>query len=443
MLAGYREKIDIIYIDPPYNTKEMQSYADKFGRDGWLSMMKERLELARDLLTNEGVIFISLDDNEQAYLKILMDEIFGEQNFICNFIWEKNYQRKNHKGSMISINHDYIICYKKNNLEEFLRVNRTKKSDSNYKYDDNDGRGLYERSALTFEGQKGYDIKWNGKIYKEGNPSGWRFSEEDMYKLIKDNRIYLPANDKQVPRLKSYLNEKQGLITWTILNHNYEQHSNNKISYNSVLCFKNVGQNDDNQIHLDSIFGGERVFKHPKGIKLIKYLIKLVPNNEKAIILDFFAGTGTTGESVMSLNKEDNGNRKFILATNNEFIKKKENSKLIVTNKRISEVCYERLYRIMTGNAQKWKKNFTLKHEPYLKETLNYYDIKTKSVFLDKQTINTKAITEMIKDINNAYGWLAKDLNPLKINEENWFDQLAFLLTNANVALQDKNTKKQ
>ena len=362
----HRNQIDIIYIDPPYNTEaahnegntrttkqgDYQShfesveesvkntekvansrnklkYRDKFARTGWLNMMKQRLDLARSLLTNRGVIFVSIDDHEQAYLKILMDEIFGEDNFICNFIWQKTYARKNN-NNFVSDNHDYVLCYRKsNNLNKFGRLPRTIENNKNYKYDDRDGLGPYRLIDLTVKPGKKYVIKIDGKEYKSAKNRGWSRSKEEMEKLIKKKLIVIPKDSEKRLSLKKYLRKAGPIISNTILNH------------------KLVGHTDENQKLLNQIFSDKQgqTFDYPKGPKLIKYLVKLVPNNEKAIILDFFAGSGTTGHAVMELNREDQGKRQFILVTNNE-------------NNIAENVTYERLHRIIKGQTTEGKTNF-------------------------------------------------------------------------------------
>ena len=293
-------------------------------------MMKERLELTRDLLTERGVIFVSIDDHEQAYLKVLMDEIFGEDNFICNFIWEKIYAPKS-INRFVSDNHDYILCYRKStNLNNFRRwLPRTAKNNKPYKYNDNDGRGFYRLDNLTIKNGQKYEITVNGKKYKSAKHAGWLYHKEKMERLIQENRIKIPDASHKRLSLKRYLSDVGPLISKTILSH------------------KLVGHTDGNQKLLDQIFSDreKRTFNYPKGPKLIKYLIKLVPNNENAIILDFFAGSGTAGHAVLELNREDQGKRQFILVTNNE-------------NNIAENVTYERLHRIIKGQTTEGKTNF-------------------------------------------------------------------------------------
>ncbi|MSS44023.1 site-specific DNA-methyltransferase [Anaerosalibacter bizertensis] len=321
---SYHGKIKMIYIDPPYNTGKDFVYKDNY-RDNmknylefteqvdeeghklstntdtsgryhtdWLNMMYPRLRLARNLLTDDGVIFISIDDNEVHNLRKICDEVFGEDNFVANFIWQKTYSTKNN-NKYVSEDHDYILCFSKDigKINQFNRLARTKESDRYYKYDDNDGRGLYRLDNITAAGQRGYDIEYNGKTYKEPYPSGWRFKEETMYKLIKDNRIYLPEDADKRPQVKRYLNEQEGLISKTI------------------LPYELVGHTDSANRKLFNLLQ-DKLFDYPKPVELMKYLCALVSNKD-SIILDFFSGSSTTAHAVMDLNAEDGGNRKFIM----------------------------------------------------------------------------------------------------------------------------------
>ena len=362
MITCYKS-IDVIYIDPPYNTGGSDlTYEDKFSKNAWLNMMKQRMEITYQLLSDDGVIFVSLDDNMQAYFKVMMDGIFGEENFICNFIWEKNYSLKNN-NKFVSENHDYVLCYAKNKnyLNHFGRLDRTDENNELYKYDDYDGRGKYRLGDLTTKGLKGYSIIHNGIEYKEKAPNGWRFNEDEMNNKIKNNEIYFPKKPNGIPQLKRYLRDVEGVISATI------------------LPYTLVGHTDENQKILDSIIDftekGNRKFNYPKGTKLIKYLINLCPKKDHQIILDFFAGSGTTGQAVLELNKEDGGNRQFILCQvdtskkNDKGKEIKENAKS-ETTKQLTlddldeqdkkerpklniayDVCYERLYRITTGKG--------------------------------------------------------------------------------------------
>lgn len=336
---AYSSKIKMIYIDPPYNTgSDGFVYNDSFNFDvetfmrlsgldkeeaekvlnytkskrnshsAWLTFMYPRLYIARELLKDDGVIFISIDDNEQAQLKLLCDQIFGEENFIADFIWEKTYSPKNN-NKFASTNHDYVLSYakNKNTLQQFNKLERSEKQNEFYKYNDEDGRGWYGRDNLTMNKKRGYDIVWNNRTYKEPK-NGWRFAKEKMYELIKDNRIYLPESEAGVPRLKRYLNEVGGVVTKTI------------------LPYSEVSHTDKAKKDLDDLLK-PGVFDYPKPTKLISRLCQLVLSNyNNDIIIDFFSGSSTTADAVMQLNAEDNGNRKFIMVQLPEEIDEK-NSK--------------------------------------------------------------------------------------------------------------------
>ena len=410
LLLTHRNQIDIIYIDPPYNTEAAHSegntrttqkgdykshfesnesvkaveekikntrsklnYRDKFSRTGWLNIMKERLELAKNLLTNVGVIFVSIDDSEQAYLKVLMDEIFGENNFICNFIWEKTNSIKNN-SDFISENHDYILCYRKSSdLKKFNGLSRTTKNNKVYKYEDEDGRGPYQSIRLTVKDGRKYDVVINGITYSPGE-NGWGPTEEKMQKLIRENRIIIPKNKSRLLRLKGYLSEAKPIISKTI-----------------ISDYALVGRNDENKRLLNKeIFKDkkERQFYFPKGTKLIKYLIKLVPNNENATILDFFAGSGTTGHAVMELNRKDQGKRQFILITNNE-------------NKIAENITYERLHRIIKGYGTDGENDFKWlqKNQPFENNNLRVFGLKYRDVSFrtNLDNLEAEAIQELQK----------------------------------------------
>ncbi|WP_235666086.1 site-specific DNA-methyltransferase [Mycoplasmopsis pulmonis] len=352
-------------------------YRDRFSRNGWLNMMNERLTLARKLLSDDGIIFVSIDDNEQAYLKVLMDEIFGEENFISNFIWEKNYSSKNNV-KFVSVNHDYILCYARNKLflDKLNRINRTELNNKLYRYNDNDGKGLYRISDLTKNNSKNrFAIEHNGKKYFSKN-NGWIYSKEKIDKLIEENKIWFPHNENGIPGLKRYLSEMEGVVSKTI------------------LPYQLVGHTDENQRYLDTIISpndenGEKVFKYPKGTKLIKYLINLYPNKD-AKVLDFFAGSGTTGHAVLELNREDGGKRTFTLVTNNE-------------NNIAMNVTHERLHRIIQGKSTKGESNFKWleKNKPFINTNLNIFKIDYFDVSIESANDLSKMIDIFRKSLRD------------------------------------------
>ncbi|MFP6207642.1 site-specific DNA-methyltransferase [Helicobacter pylori] len=345
--SAYSEKIKMIYIDPPYNTtNENFIYPDNFRQDyqkilrevglmeidengeeieseslkffknnqgskthsGWLSFMLPRLKLARDLLKEDGVIFISIDDNECANLKILCDEIFGEDNFVNTIIWEKKYSPQNHT-KWFSDNHDFILLYAKDKeIWRPILLPRTSEMNARYKNLDNDERGVWKSSDLSV----GSAVERN--IYPIFNPytkqeiypphgRSWVYSQEKLQELIADNRIFFPTSGSGVPCYKRFLNEvKQGTTPLTIWK------------------YAEVGHTQDAKREIKEIFDGQALFDTPKPKALLKRILE-ISTQENDIILDFFAGSGTTAHAVMELNAEDKGNREFILVQIDEEIK--------------------------------------------------------------------------------------------------------------------------
>ena len=337
LLPRYSGKVKCIYIDPPYNTgNEDWKYNDNVNspqikewlnktvgtddlerHDKWLCMMWPRLQLLKELLSGDGVIFISTDDNEQHRLRTMMDEIFGENNFITNIIWQKKYAPAN-DAKYFSDNHDFILCYVKNrengnNETTIWKRNllpRTEKQDKLYKYDDKDGKGPWRTGDLSV---KSYSSEYDyiitnpntGKHYKPPQGSCWRTSKEKMRLWIKEKRIFFGKDGKGAPQLKRYLNEVQaGLVPLTI------------------WTYDEVGHTDFARKEIKEIFHDKQnPFDNPKPSKLICRLIQ-IGVDKNAIILDSFAGSGTTAQAVLNLNKEDGGNRKFILVECEDYADK-------------------------------------------------------------------------------------------------------------------------
>ncbi len=375
--SAYSEKIKMIYIDPPYNTtKENFIYPDNFRQDyqkilrevglmeidengeeieseslkffkntqgsgthsGWLSFMLPRLKLARDLLKEDGVIFISIDDNECANLKILCDEIFGEDNFVNTIIWEKKYSPQNHT-KWFSDNHDFILLYAKDKeIWRPILLPRTSEMNARYKNLDNDERGVWKSSDLSV----GSAVERN--IYPIFNPytkqeiypphgRSWVYSQEKLQELIADNRIFFPTSGSGVPCYKRFLNEvKQGTTPLTIWK------------------YTEVGHTQDAKREIKEIFDGQALFDTPKPKALLKRILE-ISTQENDIILDFFAGSGTTAHAVMELNAEDKGNREFILVQIDEEIKEDKSAYdfcknvLKSTKPVISDITIERVKR--------------------------------------------------------------------------------------------------
>ena len=270
LLKRYGEKIKCIYIDPPYNTgSDSFKYNDKFNHSAWLTFMKNRLELAKKLLSNDGFIFVQIDDNEQAYLKVLMDEIFGKEKFIGTIVYRRRKSQAN-LSKNLSIIHEYILIYKKSELATLNNIlNNTDSKD--YKNPDNDIRGAYKTMPCTNKG---------GSLYTITSPTGkkitdeWRFKEETFYELLNDNRIVFPKKGEGKPRYKLFLSEKnlKGIIvnSW----------------------WDDVATNQDANKDLKELFG-KNVFDYPKSEDLIKKIIE-ISTKENDTVLDYHLGSGTT-----------------------------------------------------------------------------------------------------------------------------------------------------
>lgn len=276
----YTGKIKCIYIDPPYNTgSAFEHYDDNVEHSKWLSLMKQRLEILHTLLAEDGSIWISLDDNEQAYCKILMDEIFGRRNFINNCIWEKKYAPQN-DAKWLSDNHDFIIVYAKN--KDVWRPNllpRTDEMNARYKNPDNDPRGPWmsdNLSVKTYSPNGDFPITTpTGRVVYPPTSRCWRTTQEKYSELLADNRIWFGTDGNGVPRLKRFLTEvKQGMTALTIWK------------------YTEVGHNQDAQKEVKE-FNTNNPFSTPKPERLIERVLTL-GSNEGDLVLDSFLGSGTT-----------------------------------------------------------------------------------------------------------------------------------------------------
>lgn len=337
LIPYYHNKIKCIYIDPPYNTgNEGWIYNDKVNspkikkwlgkvvggeaedlcrHDKWLCMMYPRLKLLRELLSEDGVIFVSIDDNEQANLKQLMDDIFGEGNFLATVVWQKKTSPQN-DAKYFSDMHDFILVYAKKkktkNTDNGFSLNlleRTERHNANYKNIDNDPRGPWMRSDFSVKTySKDYDYVItlpSGKKVKPPRGRCWMTSKERYQELVKDRRIWFGKNNNCVPALKRFLSEvKQGITPVT------------------VWFANEVGTNNEARRELKEIFPEVQLpFETPKPVSLIKRIIQLASNKD-SLILDSFAGAGTTAHAALRLNKEDGGYRKFILVELEDIVAK-------------------------------------------------------------------------------------------------------------------------
>ena len=335
---SYLGKIDMIYIDPPYNTGRDFVYFDKFqktdqelkeemdlldeeGRQvvglqpnekssaryhsDWLNMMYPRLRLARNLLKDNGAIFISIDENEYSNLKQMLDEIFGEGTFIENIVWDKKSSAKGvPPTTMMAGVHEYILVFQKKKDFKFLGE---KRQESDFSNPDNDPRGLWRNTNIkSTTSSKEFTIidPETGISYTDT----WAFSEKELNRLISERYIIFPKNPNGQVRRKEFMNELQN------------EHKAIKSSFG-------LFDGQTNTEYVKKLFGIDKLFSNPKPINLLKYLISVTLPKDNSIILDFFGGSGTTADAVMQLNAEDGGNRKFILCTLDEEVADKSAAK--------------------------------------------------------------------------------------------------------------------
>jgi adenine-specific DNA-methyltransferase len=286
----YAGRIKCVYIDPPYNTgSAFEHYDDNLEHSTWLNLMKPRLELLRNLLSEEGSIWISIDDDEQAYLKVLCDEVFGRSNFVSNVIWEKKYSPQN-DAKWLSDGHDFIVIYAKN--KDLWRPNllpRGEKQNKYYKYDDGDGRGVWRSDNVlvkTFSQSGVFGIKNpnTGEMFYPPEGSCYRFNEETAKRLLEENRLYFGKDGKGAPQYKRYLSEvKQGVTSLTLWKR------------------EDVGDNQEAKNEA-KVFNTSSIFATPKPERLIQQVLFLA-SNEGDLVLDSFLGSGTTAAVALKMNR--------------------------------------------------------------------------------------------------------------------------------------------
>ena len=361
---SYMGRVKMIYIDPPYNTgndfiypddysESLQTYLEyteqvdsqgkKFSTNSdtegrfhskWLNMMYPRLHLARSLLRADGVLWVSVDDGEVQRLRSLLDELFGEENFLATIVWQKKYAASNDaKG--ISVMHDYILAYQKS--DRFIRnlLPRTEKQDRAYKFSDENGKGSWRPDNLlvkSFSESYVFPITNpnTGKEYLPPKGSCWRANAETVRKWIAEKRIFFGRDGMGPPQLKRYLSEVQpGIVptTW--------------------WSFQEVGHNDEANKELRAVFEGRPPFETPKPTRLLRRIIEVstVPGSGD-VVLDFFAGSGTTAHAMLKANAEDGGNRRFILVQLPESTPEESEARRAGFTS-ISRVCEERVRRVI------------------------------------------------------------------------------------------------
>ena len=364
---SYFGKVKIIYIDPPYNTgNDSFIYPDKFSEtkdeyqkrvgdkdeegymtsegmfrknskengqyhSNWLSMMMPRLYLAKNLLREDGVIFVSIDDNEVHNLRMLMNEIFGEENFVATLVWQKIHSIKN-DAKFFSENHEYVLVFVKN-VETFSLglLSRTTEMDARYKNPDNDPRGEWQSGDLVASGERStghFIVKSpiSGKEFDVPQGKHWVSSESNINQLILDNQIWFGIDGNSFPRKKRFLKDVQAGRT-----------------ANTLWLSNEVGHNQTAAKEVKKIFDEEKIFDFPKPVDFIKQMLQLTTQSED-IILDFFAGSATTAQAVMQLNKEDSGNRKYTLVQMPELCDEKSEA-YKAGYKTIADIAKERIRR--------------------------------------------------------------------------------------------------
>jgi len=364
-------KVDVIYIDPPYNTGNKDfiyndNYVDsedEFRHSKWLSFMEPRLKLAKNLLKDDGVIFISIDDNEQANLKVLCDYVFGSELFISSMIWRKQGGGKS-DSKYLANNTEYILCYGKEKTEKF----RTKEADASiYNKEDENGKKYRLMSldfgSLSYHKSLDYPItlpngyvcypggdkdKW--ELRQSGKYSSkdwtWRCSENEYKKRLDEGRIEYTYNKKSKK--------------WKVQERLYLDNREGGLHENLITDFTNRTANNE----IQSIFG-DRAFAYPKPSVLISFLVSLIRKTD-VVVLDFFAGSGTTGHAVLDLNKKDGGHRQFILCTNN-------GDKGPDSVKIAEDITYPRIKTVITGKRQDGSK-----YSDGIPANLRYYKIEHK-----------------------------------------------------------------
>ena len=364
LVKSYAGQVKCIYIDPPYNTGEDGfTYNDKFkftaedlenklsvsadeaekiiamtsghrsSHAAWLTFMMPRLQLARDMLSKDGLIFISIDDNEQAYLKQLCDNIFGEDCFIAQFIWEKRLNRENRKET--SVRHDYVLCYSRVFISDDIRrvkqLPMTEKALRSYTNPDNDPRGPWKSDPAHAQAGHGTEDQFyvlvapNGKRHELPSGRCWIHTEKVMNEAIKDNRIWFGMDGNGVPRVKTYLYAKdRGLTPET------------------MIFAKDASTNEQAKNDLKDMFDGVAVFDTPKPIQLVKILINMATRD--GIVMDFFSGAASTAHSVLDINAKESKKLKYILVQIQEKIAE-EKEAYKAGYRTIDEIGMERIKR--------------------------------------------------------------------------------------------------
>lgn len=450
LLISYKGKVDIIYIDPPYAKDTMgvfaqTNYDNNLTRDNLISMLQPRLLLAKQLLSDDGVIFISIDDRNQSYIKCLMDEIFTEKAFL--FCLPRITKKGGKTSNTIQKNHDYVIAYTKSDDIIFSQLDR---DNSSFTLEDEyvAERGKYkvtqtlDYSSLSYGESMDYPLEFNGQTYYPGGSKDdwerrqrgehrnsdwtWRWSKSAVEWGIENGFIVLNENTNRI-YTKTY--EKCRKVNGK----NEIEYFEPGKPYTTLSYIDNECSNDTGKKELDLVFNnGEKLFKNPKPVELIYQLIKMACLKKDAVVLDFFAGSGTTGQAVLDLNKNDNGSRQFILCTNNE-----------ITSDNPHGIAYDvtsrRLKRVMTGSEYDLEDigeddyhngtsdfDWLTDHEPY-GDSLNVYEINRINSADDTHDNNPITLIDekdydldVFTNIQDKIEWICKNFeNTQRIIESN------------------------
>lgn len=334
---SHKGAIRCIYIDPPYNTGNRDfvyndRFVDKthrFRHSLWLEFMYRRLTLARELLADDGVIFVSIDDNELFRLGMLMDRVFGGDHHVATCVWQKRYSRENREA--IGDAHEYLLVYAtdpatfKNSRNHLPTGERQRQL---YKNPDNDPRGPWQSVSLLAQGfrpnQMYAIVAPNGNVHRPPDGNCWKVTESRLREELLDNRIWFGRNGSGVPRRKMFASEGEGLVPWTWWPH------------------EEVGHTGEARNEIQSIFGTQTAFDTPKPVHLIERVLRIALKPTDTV-MDFFAGSGTTAHAVAKLNAEDGGQRRFILVSSTEATVDAPDKNLC------RDVCAERVRRVMGG----------------------------------------------------------------------------------------------
>jgi adenine-specific DNA-methyltransferase len=337
-------QFQLIYVDPPYNTGRRDfvyndRYFDatnRFRHSTWLEFMYQRLILARDLLADDGVIFISIDDNELFNLGLLMNQVFGENSFVANCIWQKRYSRENREA--IGDAHEYLLVYSPN--PDKFKARRgllplTEEQAKVYRNPNNDPRGRWRPVPMSAQAgnataEQFYEIEGpTGVVHTPPPGRCWGISRATFERLRAEGRIYFGKDGSSQPNVIRYLFEVDGITPWTWWPH------------------EEVGHTDEARKEIQAIFGTQAAFDTPKPLRLMRRVLDIGAAEKDALVLDFFAGSGTLGHAVLEMNKADGGSRRFVLISNRESTEEDPNKNLC------RDVCAGRLSRAIEGYKNK------------------------------------------------------------------------------------------